>query len=104
MSSKHVRGVGLPVNYVLRNAHFSINIKAKVSQIIISLHLYKNYYDYNMAKGQANGETKSLDKRFETDTDTFVVVSNFNGHILVHIRNLKVIFQHKMGVFMFTYQ
>ena len=31
---------------------------------------------------QANGETKS----HEIDTDTFVVVSNFNGHLLVHIR------------------
>ena len=40
-----------------------------------------------MAKRQANGATNSLDKKFEIDTDTFVVVTNFNGHLLVHIRN-----------------
>ena len=44
--SRHVRGVGFPIKYVLRNAHFSINSGAKFSQIILSLHLYKNYYEY----------------------------------------------------------
>ena len=36
----------MPINYVLRSAHFCINSGAKFSQIILSLHLYKNYYDY----------------------------------------------------------
>ena len=35
--SKHARVVGLPINYVLRNPHFSINSGAKFSHIIISL-------------------------------------------------------------------
>ena len=39
-----------------------------------------------MAKKQVNGATNSLDKKFEIDMDTFVIVTNFNGHILVHIR------------------
>ena len=39
-----------------------------------------------MAKRQSNGATNSLDKKFEIDTDTFVVVANFNRHLLVHIR------------------
>ena len=39
-----------------------------------------------MAKRQANRATKSLDKKFEIDTDTFVVVIIFNGHLLIHIR------------------
>ena len=39
-----------------------------------------------MAKRQANGATNSLDKKFKIDTDTFVVVTNFNGLLLVHIR------------------
>ena len=39
-----------------------------------------------MAKRQANCATNSLDKTFEIDKDTFVVVTNFNGHLLVHIR------------------
>ena len=38
-----------------------------------------------MAKKQANGATNSLDKKFEIDTDTFVVVTNFNGHLLANI-------------------
>ena len=87
----------MPINYVLRNAPFSINVGAKFSQIIISLHLYKNYYDYNMTKRPVNGETKSLDKKFEIDTDTCVVVSNFNGHILVHIRKFNGDFPTKEG-------
>ena len=37
-------------------------------------------YIINMAKRQANGATKLLDKKFEIDTETFVVVSNCNGH------------------------
>ena len=57
-----------------------------------------------MAKRQANGETKSLDKKFEIDTDTFVVVSNFNGHLLVHILKFKGDFPSKEGVCMFTNQ
>ena len=39
-----------------------------------------------MAKRQANSASNSLNKKFEIHTDTFVVVTNFNGHILVHIR------------------
>ena len=42
-----------------------------------------------MAKRQTNRETKSLDKKFEIDTETFVVVSNFN---------LMVILQQKRGL------
>ena len=38
-----------------------------------------------MAKRQDNGENMSLDMKFEIETDTFVVVLNFNGHLLVHI-------------------
>ena len=57
-----------------------------------------------MAKRQANGETKSLDKKFETDTDTFVVVSNFYGHLLVHIRKFNGDFPTKEGVCMFSNQ
>ena len=85
------------INYVLCIPHFSINIGAKLSHIILSLHLYKNYYDYNMAKRQANGETKSFDNKFEIDTDTFVVVSNVNGHLLVHIRKFNGNFPTKGG-------
>ena len=81
---------------MLRNAHLCINSGAQFSQLILSLHLYKNYYDCNiyiyiyiyinnMTKRQANGATKSLDKKFEIDTDTFVVVTNSSGHLLVHI-------------------
>ena len=50
-----------------------------------------------MAKRQVNGETKSSDKKFEIDTDTFVVVSNFNGHLLVHIRKFNGDFSIKEG-------
>ena len=57
-----------------------------------------------MTKRQANGETKSLDKKFEIDTLTFVVVSNFNGHLLVHIRKFNGNFPTKEGVCMFTNQ
>ena len=57
-----------------------------------------------MAKRQANGETKSLDKKFEIDTDTFMVVSNFNGYLLVHIRKFNGDFPTKEGVCMFTNQ
>ena len=74
----------------------------KFSPIFLSLHMYKNYHDYpkkinNMTKRQYNGETKSLEKMFEIDTDTFVVVSNFNGHLLVHIRKCKGDFPTKEG-------
>ena len=33
-----------------------------------------------MAKRQVNDATNSLVKKFEIDTDTFVVVTNINGH------------------------
>ena len=61
-----------------------------------------NYYDYknyinNIAKRQANGASNSLDKKFEIDTDTSVVVTNFNGHILVHIRKYNGDFPIKEG-------
>ena len=69
----------LPINGVLRNDHFCINIGAKFSQIIPSqqesLRLPKNI---NITKTQVNGATNSLDKKFKIDTDTFVVVTNFN--------------------------
>ena len=73
---------------MLRNAHFSINSGTKFSRyyIIPSLQELLRLEKYiNMANRQANGETKSLDKKFEIDTETFVVVSNFNGHLVVHI-------------------
>ena len=57
-----------------------------------------------MAKRQDNGETKSLDKKFEVDTETFVVVLNFNGHLLVHIRKFNGDFPTKEVVCMFTKQ
>ena len=50
-----------------------------------------------MAKRQTNGATNLLDKKFEIDTDTFEVVTNFNGHPLVHIRNTMAIFQQNKG-------
>ena len=50
-----------------------------------------------MAKRQANGATNSLDKKFEIDTDTFVVVTNFNGHLLVHIRKYNGDYPTKEG-------
>ena len=98
--SKHVRGVGLPIHYVLHNPLFSIISGAQLSHIILSLHLYNNYYDYkkiyinHMAKRQANGATNSLDKKFEIHTDTFVVVTTFNGHLL---ENTMAIIQQKKG-------
>ena len=57
-----------------------------------------------MAKRQVNGATNSLDKKFEIDTDTFVVVTNFNGHLLVHIRKYNGNYPTKEGVCMFTHQ
>ena len=57
-----------------------------------------------MAKRQVNGATNSPDKKFEVDTDTFVVVTNFNGHILVHIRKYNGDIPTKEGVCMFTNQ
>ena len=57
-----------------------------------------------MAKRQINGATNSLDKKFEIDTDTFVVVTNFNGHLLVHIRKYNGDYSTKEGVCMFTNQ
>ena len=55
-----------------------------------------------MVKRQANGETKSLDKKFEIDTETFVVVSNFNGHLFVHIQKFNGDLPIQEGVCMFT--
>ena len=57
-----------------------------------------------MAKREANGETKSLDNKFGIDTDTCVVVSNFNRHLLVHIGKFNGDFPTKEGVCMFTNQ
>ena len=57
-----------------------------------------------MAKRQANGATNSLDKKFEIDTDTFIVVTNFNGHLLVHIRKYNGDYPTKEGVCMFSNQ
>ena len=57
-----------------------------------------------MAKRQATGATNSLDKKFEIDTDTFVVVTNFNGHIFVHIRKYNGDYPTKEGVCMFSNQ
>ena len=57
-----------------------------------------------MAKRQANGANISLDKKFEIDTDTFVVVTNFNGHLLVHIRQYNGDYPTKEGVCMFSNQ
>ena len=82
---------------MLRNAHFSINSGAKFSHSIIWLHLYKNYYDYNIAERQANGKTKLLDKKFGIDTETCMVVSNYNGHLLVHIHKFIGDFFNKRG-------
>ena len=59
-------------------------------------------YINNMAKRQVNGETKLHERKFEIDTETFVVVSNFNGHLLVHIRKFNGDFPTKEGVCMFT--
>ena len=61
-------------------------------------------YINNMAKRQANGATNSLDKKFEIDTDTFVVVINFNGHILVHIGKYNGDYPTKERVCMFSNQ
>ena len=57
-----------------------------------------------MAKRQANGVTNSLDNKFEIDTDTFVVVKNFNGYLLVHIRKYNGDYRTKEGVCMFSNQ
>ena len=57
-----------------------------------------------MAKRQANGATNSLDNKFEIDTDTFVVVTNFNGHLLVNIRKYNGDYPTKEGVCMFSNQ
>ena len=109
LKSKHARGIGLPINYVSRNAHFSINsgdlIDYSITPSLQELpRLQKNIYINNMAKRQAISETNSLDKKFEIDTDIFVVVTNFNGHILVHIRKYNGDFATKEGVYMFTNQ
>ena len=100
--SNHVRGIGLPINYVLRNPHFSINSGAQFSHITPSLQelLRLQKYINNMAKRQANGATNSLEKKF----DTFVVVTNFNGHLLVHIRKYNGDYPTKEGVCMFSNQ
>ena len=57
-----------------------------------------------MPKRQVNGATNPLDKKFEIDADTFVVVTNFNGHLLVHIRKYNGDYPTKEGVFMFSNQ
>ena len=57
-----------------------------------------------MVKGQVNGSTYSLDKKFEIDTETFVVVTNLNGHLLVHIRKYNGDNPTKEWVCMFTNQ
>ena len=57
-----------------------------------------------MAKRQANGATNSLDMMFEIDTDTFVVVINFNGHRLVHIRKYNGDYPTKEWVCMLSNQ
>ena len=57
-----------------------------------------------MATRQANGTTNSLDKKFEIETDIFVVVPNFNRHILVHIRKYNGNYPTKEGVCMFSNQ
>ena len=57
-----------------------------------------------MAKRQANGAINSLYKKYEIDTDTFVVVTNFNGHILVHIRKYNGDYPTKEWVCMFSNQ
>ena len=92
---------------MLRNAHFCINIGEKFSQIIPSLQellRLQKIYNINMARRQVNGATNSLDKKFEIDTDTFVVVTNFNGHLLVHIIKYNGNIPTKEGVCMFTNQ
>ena len=96
----------MPINYVLRNPIFSINSGAQFSHITPSLQelLRLQKYINNMAKRQANGATNSLDKKFEIDTDTFVVVTNFNGHLLVHIRKYNGDYPTKEGVCMFSNQ
>ena len=50
-----------------------------------------------MANRQANCATNLLDKKFELDTDTFVVVTNFNGYLLIHIRKYSGNFLTKEG-------
>ena len=57
-----------------------------------------------MANIQANGETKSLDKKFKIEKETFVVVLSFNGHLLVHIRKFNGDFPSKEWVCMFSNQ
>ena len=57
-----------------------------------------------MAKRQANGATYSLTKKFEIDTDTFVVVTNFNGQILVYMRKYNGDFPTKRGFAWYTIQ
>ena len=48
-----------------------------------------------MAKRQVNGATTSLDKKFEIDKDTFVVVTNFN--FWYTSENTMAIIQQKKG-------
>ena len=57
-----------------------------------------------MTKRQANGATNSRDKKFEIDTDTFVLVTNLKGHILVHIRKYNGDYPTKEWVCMFSNQ
>ena len=47
-------------------------------------------------------QTNSPDKKFEIDTDTFVIVTNFNGHLLVHMRKYNDDCPTKEGVCMFS--
>ena len=89
-----------------RNAHFSINSGATFSHIthFISTRIttITKIYINNMAKRQANGATNSIDKKFEIYTDAFVVVTNFNGRLLVYTRKYNGNFPIKEGVCMFT--
>ena len=53
----------------------------------------------NMNKRAANGQLKSsLDKRFEIDTNIFIVVSVFNGYTFIHIRKYSDGYPTKEGV------
>ena len=90
----------MPINYVLRNPHFSRNSGALFSHITPSLQelLRLQKYINNMQRDKANDATNSLDKKFEIDADTFVVVTNFNGHLLVHIRKYNGDYQQKKGL------
>ena len=77
-------GIRLPIHYVVRNANLILIAEQDSSPPLQEL--LRLQYINNMAKRQENAEANSLDKQFEIDTDTFVLVTNFNGHRLVHTR------------------